>query len=108
MGASMICDLAAAVIFDGKVPSDCAQFHCLSLQGYGGCMGKGKLMRFQAKRASHENPGEDCGQPHQTVGVNQRFPIWLCPRQRHNRCYLCSQAAASEVSSCQQETLHSF
>ena len=51
-------------------------------------MGKGKQMRFQAKRASHESPGEDCGQPHQTVGVNQRFPVWLCPRQRHNRHYL--------------------
>ena len=27
-------------------------------------------MRVQAKRASHESPGEDCGWPHQTVGVN--------------------------------------
>ena len=25
-------------------------------------MGKGKLMRSQAKRASHESPGEDCEQ----------------------------------------------
>ena len=33
MGASMICDLAAAIIRDGKVPSDWEQFHCLSLQG---------------------------------------------------------------------------
>ena len=30
------------------------------------------------------------------------------PRQRHNRCNLCCQAAAREVSSCQQETLHGF
>ena len=29
-------------------------------------MGKGKLMRSQAKRG-HESPVEDCGQPHQTV-----------------------------------------
>ena len=109
MGSSMICDLAAAVIFHGKVPSDCAQsFIACLYKGKGGCMGKGKLMRSEAKRASHESPGEDCGRPHQTVGVNQRFPVWLCPRQRHNRSYLCSQAVASEVSSCQQEILHSF
>ena len=68
-------------------------------------MEKRKLMRSPAKRASHKSPGEDCGWPHQTVGVNQRFPVWLCPRQRHNRRYLCSRAAAREVSSCQQETL---
>ena len=47
---------------------------------------------------------EDCLQ---TVGVNWRFPVWLCPRQRHNRCNLCSQASAS-ISSYQQETLHGF
>ena len=32
-GASMIRDLAVAIICDGKVPSDWEQFHCLSLQG---------------------------------------------------------------------------
>ena len=32
-GTSMIRDLAAAIIRDGKVPSDWEQFHCLSLQG---------------------------------------------------------------------------
>ena len=67
-------------------------------------MGKRKLMRSPAKRASHESPGEDFGRPHQTVGVSQRFPVWLLPRQMHNRRYLCSQAAASEVSSCQPDS----
>ena len=71
MGASMIRDLAAAIICDGKVPSDWEQsFYCLPLQGKGGCNGKGQLPRSQADRAGYENPGEDCGQPHQTVGVN--------------------------------------
>ena len=56
--------------------------------------------------AGHGSPGEDCRQPHQTVGVNRGFPVCLCPRKRHNRCNLCCQAAAREVSSCQQETLH--
>ena len=32
MGASMICDLAAAIIRDGKVPSNWEQFHCLPQQ----------------------------------------------------------------------------
>ena len=35
MGASMICDLAAAVICDGKVPSDCTQ-------SFIACLYKGK------------------------------------------------------------------
>ena len=48
------------------------------------------------------------GRPPQTVGVNRRFPAWFRPRQRHYRCNLCCQAAAREVSSCQQETLHGF
>ena len=85
-----------------------AEFHCLPLQGKGGCIGKGQLPRSQADRAGYENPGEDCGWPHQTVGVNQRVPVGLRPRQRHYRCNLCCQAAAREVSSCQQETLHAF
>ena len=104
MGASMILDLAAAIIRDGKVPSDWEQFHCLPLQGKGWRIGKGQLPRSQADRAGYENPGEDCGWPQQTVSVNRRFPVWLCPRQRHCRRNLCCQAAAREVSSCQQET----
>ena len=72
-----------------------------------GCIGKGQP-RSQADRAGHESPGEDCGRPHQIVGVNRRFPVWLRPRQRHNRRNFCCQASAKEVSSCQQDTLHGF
>ena len=108
MGSSMIRDLAAAIIHDGKVPLDWEQFHCLPLQGKGGRIGKGQLLRSQVDRAGYENPGEDCGRPHQTVGVNRRFPVWLRPWQRHYRHNLCCQAAAREVSSCQQETLHGY
>ena len=64
--------------------------------------------RSQADRAGHESPGEESGQPHQTVGVNWRFPVWLRHRQRHNRCNLYCQATVREVSNCQQETLHGF
>ena len=70
-------------------------------------MEKGKLTWSKADKAGHESPGEDCGLPHQTVGVNRRFPVWLCPRQRHNRCNLCSQAT-TRVSSYQQEILNGF
>ena len=84
------------------------KFHVEPLQGKGGCIGKGQLPQSQANRAGHGSHGEDRGWPHQSVGVNRRFPVWLCPRQTHNRCNLCCQAAAREVSSCQQETLHGF
>ena len=50
-------------------------------KGKGGCMEKRKLTWSKADKAGHESPGEDCGLPHQTVGVNRRFPVWLCPRQ---------------------------
>ena len=99
MDASMIGDLAAAIICDGKVTSDWE--HCLSLQGKGVRIGKGQLPLSQADRAGHESPGEVCGWPHQTVGVNRPFPVWLRPRQRHNRRNLCCQAAARKISSCQ-------
>ena len=84
-----------------------AEFHCLPLQRKGGCIGKG-LPWSQADRAGYENPVEDCERPHQTVGVKWRFPVWLRPRQNLYRRNLCCQAAAREVSSCQQETLHGF
>ena len=73
-----------------------------------GRIGKGQLPQSQADGAGYENPGEDCGRPHQIVGVNQRFPVWLRPRLRHYRRNLCCQAAAREVSSFQQETLNGF
>ena len=69
------------------------KFWCPSVQGKGGCIGKGQLLWSQADWAGYESPGEDCGWPHQTIGVNRWFPVWLRPRQRHNRCNLCCQAA---------------
>ena len=70
-----------------------AEFHCLPLQGQGACMEKGKLLQSKADKAGDESPGEDCGLP-QTVGVNGRFPVWLCPRERQDRQNLCCPAAA--------------
>ena len=88
MGTSMICGLTAAIVSDGKAPSDWEQFHCLPLQGKGGCIGKGQLPWSQADRAGPESSGEDSGQLRHLV-VYWRFPLWLHPRQWHNRCNLC-------------------
>ena len=80
MGASMIRDLAAAIIRDGKVPSDWEQSFIVCLfKGKGDALERGNYHGLD--RAGYENPGEDCGRPHQTVGVNRRFPVWLPPRQ---------------------------
>ena len=84
-GASMIHDLAAAIIHSGKVPSDGEQNFIVCL--------------YNRVREMHWK-GETTGVPSwqsrpwkswrrfwmASVGVNQWFPIWLCPRQRYNRC----------------------
>ena len=58
MGASMIRDLAAAIICDGKVPSDWEQSFIVCLYKDKGDALDGQLLRPQADR---EGPGEDCG-----------------------------------------------
>ena len=103
-GASMICDSFAMA----RYPLTGSRVSLSASTRERGCIGKGQLPWSQANRAGHESPGKDCRRPHQTVGVNRQFPVWLRPRQRHNRCNLCCQAVAREVSSCQQETLHGF
>ena len=71
MGATMIRDIATAIIRDCKVPSDWEQSFIVCLyKGKGDALEKGQLTRSQADRAGHESPGEDRGRPHQTVGVN--------------------------------------
>ena len=70
MGASMIIDFSAAHSqWQGTLWLG-AEFHCLPLQRLAECIGKGKLPQPQADRAGYEIPGEDCGWPHQTVGIN--------------------------------------
>ena len=71
MGASMIHDLAAAIIRDGKVPSNWEQSFIVCLyKGKGDALERGNY-RGQVDRAGHESPGENCGWPYQTSGVNQ-------------------------------------
>ena len=65
MGACMSRDFAAAIIRDGKVPSDWEQSFIVCLyKGKGGALERGN-------RTGHESPGEDCGWPYQTSGVNR-------------------------------------
>ena len=65
MGASMFRDLAAAIIRDGKVPSDWEQsFIFCFCKGKEGCIAQGQLLWSQVDRADHENPGKDCGWPY--------------------------------------------
>ena len=60
MGASMIRDLAAAIICDGKVPSDWEQSFIVCLYKVkGDANGKGYLPWSQVDRTGHESPGED-------------------------------------------------
>ena len=71
MGASIIRDLAAAIIRDGKVASDWEQSFIVCLyKGKGDALERGNYRGLKLT-AGYENPGEDCGQPHQTVGVNR-------------------------------------
>ena len=70
-GAYMIRDPAAAIIRDGKVCLTKSRVSLSAPTREGGCIGKRKLPRSQANRAANLSPGEDCGRPHQTVGVNR-------------------------------------
>ena len=65
MGASMIRDLAVAIIRDGKVPSDWEQSFTVCLyKGKGDALERGSYPGLKLTK----QPGEDCGRPHQTVG----------------------------------------
>ena len=107
MGPYMIRILAAAINHDGKVPSDWEQSFIVCLyKGKGDalirCNYRGLKLTEQVMKIL-ERIVDGLIRP-----VNRRFPVWLCPRQRHYRHNLYCQAAAREVSSCQQETLHGF
>ena len=88
MGASMIRDLAVAIIRDGKVPSDWEQSFIVCLyKGKGDALERGNYRGLKLTEDGYENPGEDCERPHQTVSVTT---ITNCitsqtPRGRGNR-----------------------
>ena len=102
MGISMICDLAVAIIRDGKVPSDWEQSFIVCLyKGKGDALERGNYRGLKLTE--------------QVMKILERIVDGLIRQwvsiddsQRHYRRNLCCQAAAREVSSCQQETLHGF
>ena len=69
--ASMIMTSQLQLFAMARYPLTGSRVSLSASTGVRGCIGKGKLLRSQADRAGHESPGEDCGQPHQTVGVNR-------------------------------------
>ena len=107
MCASMIRDLPAAIIRDGKVPSDWEQSFIVCLyKGKGDALGRGnycglKLTEQVMKILERIVDSSDSW-------CQLTIPSLVLSRQRHYRCNLCYQAAARELSSCQQETLHGF
>ena len=138
----MIRDLAAAIIRDGKVPSDWEQSFIVCLykgkgdtlerDNYRGLKLTEQVMKMLEKIVD--------GLIRQLVSIDDSkfgflflflwFPLplgvweglrfvivalpglfsylYFRPRQRYCRRNFCCQAAAREVSSCQQETLHGF
>ena len=101
MGASMIRDLAVAIIRDGKVPSDWEQSFIV-------CLYKGKVDALERGNYRGLKLTEQVmkilerivdGLIRQLVSIDDS--VWLRPRQRHYRRNICCQAAAREVSNCQ-------
>ena len=90
-GVAMIPGLARAIIRDGKVPADWEQSFIVCLYKR-----KGDILRTEATM------------PHLTGVDNRRIPVWVRPRQRHNRCKLCHLPAAGEIFHCRQTNLHVY
>ena len=105
-GTSKICGLAAAINCNGKVLSYWEQSFIV-------CLYKGKEDAWKSGESRVLKLTKQVMKVLDRIMVclrqlvNRRFPVWLCPRQRHNRCNFCRKAAAREVS-IQQETLHGF
>ena len=57
-GTSMIHDLAAAIIHDGKVPGRVSLSVSTRVRG---CRGQGQLPWSQVDRAGHKSSGDDYG-----------------------------------------------
>ena len=97
----MICDLAAAIIRDGKVPSDClykGKGDALERGNYRGLKLTEQVMKILERIAD--------GLIREVVSIdNSQFGF---VPGRGTTCNLCCQAAPREVFSCQQETLHGF
>ena len=106
IGASMIHDLAAAIIRDGKVPSDCEQSFIVCLyKGKGDALERGTyngLKLTQQVMKILERTVD--GLIRQLVSIDESQFGFVPGRSTIDAILICCQAAAREVSSCQQET----
>ena len=109
MGTSMIRDLAAAIIHDGKVPSNWEHSFIVCLyKGKGDALERGNYRGLKlTEQVMKVLERIVDGLIRQVVSIDDSR-VWLCPRQGPNKCNLCRQAAARKIYSCQQETLHGF
>ena len=78
----MIHDLAAAIIHEGKVPSDWEQSFIVCLyKGKGDAFERGKYCGLKlTEQVMKVLERIVDGLILKTVGVNRRFPVLLCPR----------------------------
>ena len=105
-GATMIRDLATAIIRDGKVPTDWEESFIVCLyKGKGDALDRGNYRGLKLTEQAMKILREDCRWSHKTGGVYWWLPVWLCPRKRHYRCNLCGPAAAGEIPRNEQEAL---
>ena len=69
-GATMIRDLATAIIRDGNVPTDWEESFIVCLyKGKGDALDRGNYRGLKLTEHGHEDPREDCRWPHKTGGV---------------------------------------
>ena len=90
MGASMIHDLAAAIIRDGKEPSDWEQSFIVCLyKGKGDALERGNYRGLKLTEQVMKILERIVDGLIRELGVNRQFPVWLRSRQWHYRCNLC-------------------
>ena len=74
-GASMIRDLQLQSSVMARYPPIGSRVSLSVSTRVRGYIGREQLPWSQVDRAGHKSPGEDCGRPYQTGGVNRRFPV---------------------------------
>ena len=104
MGASMICDLAAAIIRDGKVPSDWEQSFIVCLYKVRGMHWKGATTTVSSWHSRLWKSWRGLWLASSDIWCQSTIPSLASSQAEAQQ----TQAAAREVSSCQQETLHGF
>ena len=109
MGASMIPDLAAAIIRDGKVPSDWEQSFIVCLyKGKGDALERGNYRGLKlTEQVMKVLERIVDGLIRQMVSIDD-YQLGFVPGRGTTDAIFVIRQLQEKVSSCQQETLHSF